>query len=531
MKRRSVIICAAIMAVAAYADWEQLPNVPYGVPVGAGAAITYSYDQWGERPYDTVWGIFPDPQLEITYFLYYDCVEGAWHLPNEPAVNYLVNTAITFQWMEGGVLYVIGYDCGQHKDMLYWYDLKEELWDDEPIIDFSLGPRPGLAFRANPTYNREMQPIPGWLYCLAGGSKQFWRYWIPTSLEPVAVDGIYPGNGALIADQTPLFIWQEEPDATEYRLNVATDSGFGTIVIEVITTTPRYQVETKMANGEYYWKTAYRPSHGDWTWSPVHSFTLQGSWEKLEDIPEAVGEGAALAYPGNSFGIGDCLIAFVGGGDTDWYVYSIQEDRWLDRFGPATPNPQNIGSGLAAHRFFAFDHGTPWAIFGENSNVVSCYEWGSWLPWGDDPPEPLGPGASIASGKYFSKPFYHYIYLIVGEEPQNGTPRNHFWRLAVSAIDEKQEHNQVSGSQAKGSSSARTHLRFGADGVVEYLLEVPANVKVAVYDALGRQVAILYSGNQTAGVHRLKWTPQTSGAYFILFDTGKEQAKLKVVVR
>ena len=49
-----------------------------------------------------------------------------------------------------------------------------------------------------------MNPVPGWIYLLPGQGTGFYRYAIPTSLPNVALDGIYPGQSAVIADLTPL---------------------------------------------------------------------------------------------------------------------------------------------------------------------------------------------------------------------------------------------------------------------------------------------------------------------------------------
>jgi DNA-binding beta-propeller fold protein YncE len=73
--------------------------------------------------------------------------------------------------------------------------------------------------------------------------------------------------------------------------------------------------------------------------------------------------------------------------------------------------------------------------------------------------------------------------------------------------------------------------------VVEYELNAPARVKATVFDAAGRLARVLYSGQQSAGAHRLNWNLDASGgraspgAYFIVLDTGRERFRLKAVVR
>jgi hypothetical protein len=76
------------------------------------------------------------------------------------------------------------------------------------------------------------------------------------------------------------------------------------------------------------------------------------------------------------------------------------------------------------------------------------------------------------------------------------------------------------------------------DGLkVEYELPAAARVRATLHDATGRQVGALDAGEQGRGVHRLIWNPKgegnrlSSGAYFVLLDTGVEKATLKAIIR
>jgi hypothetical protein len=101
------------------------------------------------------------------------------------------------------------------------------------------------------------------------------------------------------------------PAAVEYRLTVATDPELSNVVLNVLTSVPRYQTTVKLANSTYYWQTASR--------------TSGSGWQRLADIPHAVSDGGALAYCGRFFGTSsDILVAFIGGGDTLSYAYVDQ---------------------------------------------------------------------------------------------------------------------------------------------------------------------------------------------------------------
>ena len=82
-------------------------------------------------------------------------------------------------------------------------------------------------------------------------------------------------------------------------------------------------------------------------------------------------------------------------------------------------------------------------------------------------------------------------------------------------------------------------LRELRDAVeLEYHLESPGWVEVAVFDPCGRRIKTLASERQMPGRHDLKWdrtdrygAKAAHGAYFIVLNTGDEQVRLKVIVR
>jgi DNA-binding beta-propeller fold protein YncE len=73
--------------------------------------------------------------------------------------------------------------------------------------------------------------------------------------------------------------------------------------------------------------------------------------------------------------------------------------------------------------------------------------------------------------------------------------------------------------------------------LIEYQLPVSGHVRATLHDALGRRIGVLAAGEQKAGTHRLSWNRDqegrrlSAGTYFVILDTGPEQARLKAVVR
>jgi hypothetical protein len=527
---RAVLCCVLIAATAAMA-WESLDPVPSPAEVGAGSHIT-----WGDGG---IWGMFPtnDPEDPATYVGFYDPGVTDWELLEEPMEwEYLEYTGLTYQWLEDGVLFGVGSCDGD--PYLYWYSLHDNEWDYDDL-PFNLGNGACIAYQPNVNYSVQMNPVPGWIYCLPGQSTDFWRYAIPTSLPNVALDGIYPGQGAVIADQTPLFQWGNTAQP-QYRLLVSTNSLFSDTVLDRITTNPEYQDSSLLTNGTYYWRSAAWVSSA-WSWSLTHDFELDGGWTELvnDDIPHSVNYGAAMAYDGDAFGH-QSIFVLVGGGHKESYEYNIvgqQGQRWNQE--EDAPVDVIEGTSLTTHDATEGSGLFPWTALGGSTTSDNPWYYvhaePDWYEWHNHSPDPyyhshfptsLGPGASMAYGTNNNQ------YLIVGEDGE-GNPRNNFyWVDPPSAI---MDGSQTGAARAGG---ARTQVIARYDAVeVEYQLPASARVRATLHDAVGRQVGYLDAGEQKPGVHRLVWDRDSegrrlsAGAYFVLLDTGTEQSRLKAMVR
>jgi hypothetical protein len=57
---------------------------------------------------------------------------------------------------------------------------------------------------------------------------------------------------------------------------------------------------------------------------------------------------------------------------------------------------------------------------------------------------------------------------------------------------------------------------FNPGTMIEYVLQTDVNVRLAVFDLLGREVSVLVAAGQGAGVHRIMWdgSGQPGGIYF-----------------
>jgi hypothetical protein len=539
MLKKFTVVCGLLLAAtAAMADlpypWVPLDTTPGVCPVGQGAHITYGAD--------SIWGVFPNSDSDETYVAHYGPLStsqqppsGHWYVLDEPLPMgaYTYHTGLTFQWEQGSALYVIGADDYAEGDAyLFWYDSTWHDYDIDEDTEFVLGVGSSIVYVPNAGYDAYNQ-VAGYIYCLPGNGSEFWRYGIePGQVDYISVLGIFPPNVSTIADQTPLFQWTGGSD--QYRLQVSTDQLFSTTVIDVVVYAPEYQTASKLSNAMYYWRTG-TPNGLNWTWSTTHNFTLEGGFVQRASIPEAVANGAALAYESDQWcwNGAPSIIAVIGGGSTSFYKYDIPSNTWTELYD--TPMPQLAGTSLTTNDPTEEFGEWPAAAFG--GSTTSDRPWGyntstGWFEYPADDfdpfPQPLGPGATSVIG------LRPWSYLTTGS--QGGTHTHYFYAIEPKKIREPHEGGSQSGDARAGSIQARVITSH--DGMeVEYQLPAAAHVRATLHDAVGRQVCVLDAGSQQPGLHTLSWNRNgegarlTCGAYFVLLDMGQEQVRLKAVIR
>ena len=234
-----------------------------------------------------------------------------------------------------------------------------------------------------------------------------------------------------------------------------------------------------------------------------------------------------------------------------WGIASDTWDTLMWQDHAESPKPKYPGTSLTTADPVG---GSGWyagAVFGGSVKGIDR-PWGyqptlppqdyKWWEFGEDAfdalPETLGPGATFVMGP---APFCYLTtgapYYQDGEDWVTGDPTYHFY-----AIDpERKKHKKHNGGSQAGEVHAgglRAQIIASSHGVeVEYQLPAAAHVRAALHDAVGRQVGVLDAGERQQGVHRLSWNRDgegrtlSAGTYFVILDMGKEQARLKAVVR
>ncbi|MBO6587383.1 MAG: CotH kinase family protein [Gracilimonas sp.] len=75
---------------------------------------------------------------------------------------------------------------------------------------------------------------------------------------------------------------------------------------------------------------------------------------------------------------------------------------------------------------------------------------------------------------------------------------------------------------------------FNPTTTISYRLDKPGRVKIAVYDIMGREVAVLENGVKSQGIHSLRWDASpgkfSSGVYLYKLDTGNQSLIRKLTL-
>jgi len=513
-----------------------MDDVPSDADVDAGTHLV-----WGN---DRVYGLFPTAALDDgpgkTYMLRCDPYaeeDSMWDDPDSVeamAGVALGRTGLTYQWKEQPVVYATGRH--QELSLMRRYFANADTWSKFDTLDsvaFGLGAC--IAYAPNKNFNEWSNAVPGWIYCLAGGGKSFWRYHIPAVNTPdIALYGYYPGPGAIIADQTPPFQWGTTA-TPQYRIQVSPNPYFMSNVIDEIVSSPGYEPPTKLSNGGYYWRTAAWVNSA-WSWSGNRNFDLDGGWERRDSIGTDAGLGAEIAYDDTTFGHA-AILALYGRNDKCFSEYNINQNTWTDL--DQTPESIFTGTSLITNAAIIAEVGGvrhidavfcgqpegshPWYY---DINRSQGYRWDEFSDeTGNDTLNPHLPD-DIDVGSSFVIGAAHWMYGTTGHARR-------FYGVDPSiALGEGQQ------ARVTLSGRAKAQVIASRDGIrVEYQLSTASHVRATLHDAIGRQVDALDLGEQKPGLHRLSWDRDregrrlSAGAYFVQLDTGTEKARLKAVVR
>ncbi|MHC1738937.1 MAG: T9SS type A sorting domain-containing protein [Ignavibacteriaceae bacterium] len=177
-----------------------------------------------------------------------------------------------------------------------------------------------------------------------------------------------PANSATNVDILPTFVWNSSSNATLYRLQIATDAGFTSIVFNDSTITDTsFTLTTPLDNNrQYFWRVKAKNASGSSDFSSPRSFTtkLGIGWANLQ-FPATAGIniGGSATFYARVYASGITEPAGQGAGITAWIGYSTANTNpstWTD-WVPATYNADydnndeynaTFGSSLAAGTYY-----------------------------------------------------------------------------------------------------------------------------------------------------------------------------------
>ena len=107
------------------------------------------------------------------------------------------------------------------------------------------------------------------------------------------------------------------------------------------------------------------------------------------------------------------------------------------------------------------------------------------------------------------------------------------YRLLVGSRSFVKENQQaITPESVKLLANYPNPFRTGT--TIEYALPKDADVRLAVYDVLGRQVAVLEEGRRESGFHRVRWDvgdqALSSGVYFYRLRAGEKTKSGRMVL-
>lgn len=418
--------------------------------------------------------------------------------------------------------------------------------------------------------------VPGSFINGPGNGESLEEYWSIRALvnvgpvPPNPPTLISPANNTTSVSVTPLIDWSDVSGALTYNIQVSTNSGFTTTIINLMgINVSQYQVAAGVfqPNTLYYWRVSSTNINGTGNWSSVWSFTTLGG-------PTA----PALLSPAN----GSNLLTFTP--TLDWndvptaISYEVQAATDTNFINLVINTGTAVSQYIVLSGLLAGNTTYYWRARGENGtgtgpwsarwnfrvitlptapNLVSPLNYST-----NQPPNVLLDWDSLASAasyriqlstdSLFNSLTYDtagvirsYVQMRPGILSLN---TKYYWRVNAT---------NISGT---GSWSGIWNFRVNPTGVYQYSSEIPkeyklhnnypnpfnpttkirfdipkiSNVKISVYDISGRMINQLINSQVKAGQYEILWNANnlSSGVYFYRIETeGYTDVKRMLLVK
>jgi hypothetical protein len=286
---------------------------------------------------------------------------------------------------------------------------------------------------------------------------------------PDVVGLIDPSHGAKGISTSPVFTWTPLESALMYQLQVATDSMMADVVVnDSALAEPTDSIEVVLVNAAtYYWRVRARNAGGDGHWSETRSFVT------VVATPAAV----TLGSP---------------------------EDEATGVPPYATLSWQALEDVAGYHVQIASDSGFRTTTFDDSLLAVATISLESPLP--------------------YSTTFYWHVRA--GRDDGLGKAAGMLYgswsalRSFTTAVGTGIEDG--SGLPIEFALHPAYPNPFNPSTTIGFDLPESASVRLTVFDAVGRHVETLVTGQRAAGRHSVTWAAAgaPSGTYFVQFEAG-----------
>jgi photosystem II stability/assembly factor-like uncharacterized protein len=293
-----------------------------------------------------------------------------------------------------------------------------------------------------------------------------------TTAAPGAPTLILPVNNSVNIPLTPNFTWNAVTNATSYKIQISTSSGFTSIVDSVTTLSTNYQIPAGKLNmsNTYYWRVNASNSFGTGSWSVVWSFSTAGA-------PTA----PVLLLPVNG-------------------ALAVQKTPLMD---------WNNVTGATSYKIL-ISTVSNFVVITDSATVTnSQYQ--------------------VPSGKL--QDLFTYFWKVNASNSFGSSPWSEIWMFTVYPDAMKVLSNTV---PDKFNLYQNYPNPFNPSTKIKFDLPKASNIRISVYDMKGAEVEVLLNGNVRGGTFEYSWNASkySSGIYFIrLVSTEFSSIKRMVLIK
>ncbi len=295
---------------------------------------------------------------------------------------------------------------------------------------------------------------------------------VPVQTPPGTTTIVSPSNGAENAPTSPYLRWLVVPGATSYNLALARDTAFTNVAYESSDTSTGRIIPQLSGGTAYYWRVQSVNGGGVSAWTAAYKFTT------IVTPPPPLPGAPTLALPVNGAPnvARAAALQWNGVAEAAQYLLQIADDSLFEKIVERT-----------------LLTGTSWKL------------------------EPLVPGTvyywrvrSQSSRGYsgFSQTFHFTVTSVLSVSPdKSGMPNTH--------VLEQNYPNP-----------------FNPSTTFSFSLPTRSYVSLTIFDVMGREIAVIVSGELSAGKHLYHWSAEglPSGMYFYRLKAGTFTATRRLLL-